>query len=314
MSVTVDISQCLDYLLDPTNSNSISLLVPLPSTPQTPQTVPAAGNYTSDVYASYAELFDLSVNLPNDGEVPLSPQSQLHQQQQQQSYGGQPAQSPEYIPATIFHDVPMQPMKQEHPSTAWSDSWSSSSSGYSSCGSIISSNPASPESTASSYGLLDHPHQQTGHQQRTVSPYHHHHQHQAGSLLDQPIIKTEYDSGAETSIDLESLLGDSSPYHHQSQSPSPGFVKVEPNYSGPLEQPPSGTASKPQTGGFQILREHLQDTSFQRRHNLKPLELDSLIGGLTTHADIGPVFEFALQEMKNGMQATCTELGISSGK
>uniref|UniRef100_A0A182V454 ETS domain-containing protein n=1 Tax=Anopheles merus TaxID=30066 RepID=A0A182V454_ANOME len=281
---------------------------------KTPQTVPAAGNYTSDVYASYAELFDLSVNLSNDGEVPLSPQSQLHQQQQQQSYGGQPAQSPEYIPATIFHDVPMQPMKQEHPSTAWSDSWSSSSSssGYSSCGSIISSNPASPESTASSYGLLDHPHQQTGHQHRTVSPYHHHQQHQAGSLLDQPIIKTEYDSGAETSIDLESLLGDSSPYHHQSQSPSPGFVKVEPNYSGPLEQPPSGTASKPQTGGFQILREHLQDTSFQRRHNLKPLELDSLIGGLTTHADIGPVFEFALQEMKNGMQATCTELGISS--
>uniref|UniRef100_A0A182LZ33 ETS domain-containing protein n=1 Tax=Anopheles culicifacies TaxID=139723 RepID=A0A182LZ33_9DIPT len=184
---------------------------------QTPQTVPA-GNYTSDVYASYAELFDLSV-LPNDGEVPLSPQSQ---QQQQHAYGG-PAQSPEYIPATIFHD-------------------------------------------------------------------------------------TEYDSGAETSIDLESLLGDSSPYH-QSQAPSPAFVKVEPSY-GQLEPQPQ--TSKAHGGGFQILREHLQDTSFQRRHNLKPLELDSLIGGLTTHADIGPVFEFALQEMKNGVQATCTELGISS--
>uniref|UniRef100_A0A182W1M9 ETS domain-containing protein n=1 Tax=Anopheles minimus TaxID=112268 RepID=A0A182W1M9_9DIPT len=263
---------------------------------QTPQTVPA-GNYTSDVYASYAELFDLSV-LPNDGEVPLSPQSQ-----QQHTFGG-PAQSPEYIPATIFHDVPtgggpMQQMKQEHPSTAWSDSWSSS--GYSSCGSVISSNPASPESTASSYGLLDHPHQQPLSSRATLSPYN------GGGLLDQSTIKTEYDSGAETSIDLESLLGDSSPYH-QSQAPSPAFVKVEPNY-GQLEQPQAST--KPQ-GGFQILREHLQDTSFQRRHNLKPLELDSLIGGLTTHADIGPVFEFALQEMKNGVQATCTELGISS--
>ncbi|XP_050067162.1 DNA-binding protein D-ETS-4 [Anopheles maculipalpis] len=263
---------------------------------KTPQTVPA-GNYTSDVYASYAELFDLSV-LPNDGEVPLSPQSQ----QQQHAFGAGPAQSPEYIPATIFHDVPtggMQPMKQEHPSTAWSDSWSSS--GYSSCGSVISSNPASPESTASSYGLLDHPHQQTLHSARTLSPY------GGTGLLDHP-IKTEYDSGAETSIDLESLLGDSSPYH-QSQAPSPAFVKVEPNYGGQLEQQQPDI--KPQ-GGFQILREHLQDTSFQRRHNLKPLELDSLIGGLTTHVDIGPVFEFALQEMKNGVQATCTELGISS--
>ncbi|XP_053668299.1 DNA-binding protein D-ETS-4 [Anopheles marshallii] len=266
---------------------------------KTPQTVPA-GNYTSDVYASYAELFDLSV-LPNDGEVPLSPQSQ--QQQQQHGFGG-PAQSPEYIPATIFHDVPtgggpMQQMKQEHPSAAWSDSWSSS--GYSSCGSVISSNPASPESTASSYGLLDHPHQQPLGSRSTLSPYN------GVGLLDQP-IKTEYDSGAETSIDLESLLGDASPYH-QSQAPSPAFVKVEQCYGGQqLEQP---QPTKPH-GGFQILREHLQDTSFQRRHNLKPLELDSLIGGLTTHADIGPVFEFALQEMKNGVQATCTELGISS--
>ncbi|XP_035894216.1 DNA-binding protein D-ETS-4 isoform X1 [Anopheles stephensi] len=269
---------------------------------KTPQTVPA-GNYTSDVYASYAELFDLSV-LPNDGEVPLSPQSQ-QQQQQQHAYGG-PAQSPEYIPATIFHDVPtgggpMQPMKQEQPctSTPWSDSWSSS--GYSSCGSVISSNPASPESTASSYGLLDHPHQQPLPTHRTLSPVYN------GGLLDRP-IKTEYDSGTETSIDLDSLLGDSSPYHPSQAPPSPAYVKLEPNYScGQLEQPDI----KPQ-GGFQILREHLQDTSFQRRHNLKPLELDSLIGGLTTHVDIGPVFEFALQEMKNGVQSTCTELGISS--
>ncbi|XP_058124625.1 DNA-binding protein D-ETS-4 [Anopheles ziemanni] len=274
---------------------------------KTPQTVPA-GNYISDVYAPYAELFDLSL-LPNDGEVPLSPQSQL-QQSQQQAFGG-PAQSPEYIPATIFHDVPagpMQQMKQEQPSAGWSDSWSISS-GYSSCGSIASSNPASPESTASSYGLLDNPHHQPlssqaaggGHDRHLLSPY---------GLDQPPSIKLEYDSGSETSIDLDSLLGgDSSPYHH-SQVPSPAVIKVE-NSGYPLPTAPDQSATaKPQ--GFQILREHLQDTSFQRRHNLKPLELDSLIGGLTTHADIGPVFEFALQEMKNGVQATCTELGISS--
>uniref|UniRef100_A0A182IZ15 ETS domain-containing protein n=1 Tax=Anopheles atroparvus TaxID=41427 RepID=A0A182IZ15_ANOAO len=214
----------------------------------TPQTVPA-GNYISDVYAPYAELFDLSL-LPNDGEVPLSPQSQL-QQSQQQAFGG-PAQSPEYIPATIFHD---------------------------------------------NAGV--------GHDRHLLSPAY-------GAAS----IKVEYDSGAETSIDLDSLLGDSSPYHHSQAPSSPPVIKVESsNYTLPLELPqqqqqPQQPAGKPQ--GFQILREHLQDTSFQRRHNLKPLELDSLIGGLTTHADIGPVFEFALQEMKNGVQATCTELGISS--
>ncbi|KFB37566.1 hypothetical protein ZHAS_00004802 [Anopheles sinensis] len=234
---------------------------------QTPQTVPA-GNYISDVYAPYAELFDLSL-LPNDGEVPLSPQSQL-QQSQQQAFGG-PAQSPEYIPATIFHDVPagpMQQMKQEQPSAG--------------CTTQADRHLLSP------YGV-------------------------ANAGLDQPpSIKLEYDSGSETSIDLDSLLGggDSSPYHH-SQAPSPAVIKVENgNYS--LPTPPDQCATAKPQQGFQILREHLQDTSFQRRHNLKPLELDSLIGGLTTHADIGPVFEFALQEMKNGVQATCTELGISS--
>ncbi|XP_035792505.1 DNA-binding protein D-ETS-4-like [Anopheles albimanus] len=320
---------------------------------KTPQTVPV-GSYTSDLYTSYAELFDLSL-LPNDGEVPLSPQSQLQQgqqnqqqqQQQQQLYGGSdiggpnnngPAQSPEYIPATIFHDVPspdagsMQQLKQEPGSVAsvWSDTWSNSS-GYLSCGSINGSNPASPESPASSYGLLDHPHTQQQSVPARGSSLQDHHQRLLSPYGGEQTIKTEYDSGAETSIDLDSLLGDSpSPYHTQQQQQHPATVKVEeadldallysfspssvleaqqvPAVPAPAPPPP---ASKPQQG-FQILREHLQDTSFQRRHNLKPLELDSLIGGLTTHADIGPVFEYALQEMKNGVQATCTELGISS--
>ncbi|XP_052872302.1 DNA-binding protein D-ETS-4 [Anopheles cruzii] len=277
-------------------------------TEKTPQTVPAAGSsYTSsDLYASYAELFDLSL-VPNDGEVPLSPQ------QQSLPLGPSPAgsSSPEYIPATIFHDVPaggpMHQLKQEHLGTtpsSWSDTWSVSS-GYLSCGSV--SNPGSPESPASSYGLLDHPHHQQWSAATTLQPP------PPPPYEQQQTIKSEYESGPETSIDLESLLGDApSPY-----PPVPAtIVKLEPGaghpYSsfqsaGPSPPPPQDTGK-----GFQILREHLQDTSFQRRHNLKPLELDSLIGGLTTHADIRPVFEFALQEVKATMQAICTELGISS--
>ncbi|XP_055537614.1 DNA-binding protein D-ETS-4 isoform X3 [Wyeomyia smithii] len=95
-------------------------------------------------------------------------------------------------------------------------------------------------------------------------------------------IKTEFD--AEPSIDIDSLLG--SP-----RQPEEELL--------PIKQE------------FQILREHLQDTSFQRKHNLKPVELESLIGGLTTRADIGSVFELALQEVQDGIQATCNVLGIS---
>ncbi|XP_058458873.1 DNA-binding protein D-ETS-4 isoform X2 [Malaya genurostris] len=95
-------------------------------------------------------------------------------------------------------------------------------------------------------------------------------------------IKTEFD--VEPTIDIDSLLG----------SPRQ-TVKAD----FPIKQE------------FQILREHLQDTSFQRKHNLKPLELESLIGGLTTRADIGSVFELALQDVQDGIQATCNALGIS---
>lgn len=61
----------------------------------------------------------------------------------------------------------------------------------------------------------------------------------------------------------------------------------------------------------QVLREFLQDTSFQRKHNLKPLALESLFGGLTQQGDIEPVISLALQHAKQEVQATCNALKIS---
>lgn len=61
----------------------------------------------------------------------------------------------------------------------------------------------------------------------------------------------------------------------------------------------------------QVLREFLQDTSFQRKHNLKPLALESLFGGLTQQGDIEPVICLALQHAKQEVQATCKALNIS---
>jgi SAM pointed domain-containing ETS transcription factor len=61
----------------------------------------------------------------------------------------------------------------------------------------------------------------------------------------------------------------------------------------------------------QVLREFLQDTTFQRKHNLKPLALESLFGGLTQQGDIEPVISLALQHAKQEVQATCNALNIS---
>lgn len=61
----------------------------------------------------------------------------------------------------------------------------------------------------------------------------------------------------------------------------------------------------------QVLREFLQDTSFQRKHNLKPLALESLFGGLNQQGDIEPVISLALQHAKQEVHATCIALKIS---
>lgn len=61
----------------------------------------------------------------------------------------------------------------------------------------------------------------------------------------------------------------------------------------------------------QVLRGFLQDTSFQRKHNLKPLPLENLFGGLSQRGDIEPVISLALQHAKQEVQATCNALNIS---
>ncbi|XP_055537613.1 DNA-binding protein D-ETS-4 isoform X2 [Wyeomyia smithii] len=284
---------------------------------QTPQTVPA-GDYTSDFFASYAELFDLSLLTQSDGEVPLSPQSQqqrqqLLQQQQETVVQSEVNESLEYIPATIFHDVPasmqetLQQMKQEKP-TSWTESLEESSlksalleqlqagPQYQYYTSTLLSPPQeryavfppSPTPSIQDFQSLSIPQTVSSGNFVTIKqefcslPPSPPDSNGAPSPVHCSEIKTEFD--AEPSIDIDSLLG--SP-----RQPEEELL--------PIKQE------------FQILREHLQDTSFQRKHNLKPVELESLIGGLTTRADIGSVFELALQEVQDGIQATCNVLGIS---
>ncbi|KAM8703361.1 hypothetical protein ACLKA7_008048 [Drosophila subpalustris] len=62
----------------------------------------------------------------------------------------------------------------------------------------------------------------------------------------------------------------------------------------------------------QLLRECLEDTSFQKKHNLKPLALESFIGGLAeVRGDFEPVISLALEHAKREADAICAELQIS---
>lgn len=98
-------------------------------------------------------------------------------------------------------------------------------------------------------------------------------------------IKAEpFDADIESLIDLNSLL--------QQQSLQPD--------------------TKPD---HQLLRECLEDTSFQKRHNLKPLALESFIGGLAeVRGDFEPVISLALEHAKREADAICAELQISQGE
>lgn len=66
----------------------------------------------------------------------------------------------------------------------------------------------------------------------------------------------------------------------------------------------------------QLLREYLQDTTFQRKHNLKPLALESLFIGDAWGArnDIEPVISLALEHARKDINDTCLALNISAGK
>lgn len=66
---------------------------------------------------------------------------------------------------------------------------------------------------------------------------------------------------------------------------------------------------------YQLLREHLQDLSFQKKHNLKPLALESLFADdWDVQDDIEPVISLALEQARKDVEQTCLTLNISSGK
>ncbi|XP_037948830.1 DNA-binding protein D-ETS-4 isoform X2 [Teleopsis dalmanni] len=101
-------------------------------------------------------------------------------------------------------------------------------------------------------------------------------------------IKTEpFDTETESLIDLNTYLSSA-------------------NQSQPSDQ------AKLQQQDHQVLREYLVDDSFQRKHNLKPLALESFIGGLEeVRSDIDSVISLALDHAKREVDEICAKLQIS---
>ena len=76
----------------------------------------------------------------------------------------------------------------------------------------------------------------------------------------------------------------------------------------------------------QLLREVLRDTSFQRKYNLRPVDLGSVGTGFVedmepgecvadlTREQIEPVLSLAIQQLQKDFDNTCVALGIHPGK
>lgn len=82
----------------------------------------------------------------------------------------------------------------------------------------------------------------------------------------------------------------------------------------PIESAPSVELGVSDSKDHVLLRECLQDTSFQRRHNLKPVALESLFGGWESRGDIEPVISLAIEQARRDVEDTCATLNISPGK
>lgn len=75
------------------------------------------------------------------------------------------------------------------------------------------------------------------------------------------------------------------------------------------------TSASEEKRDHKLLREYLQDTTFQKKHNLKPLALETLfVGDLTARDDIEPMITLALEHARKDVQQTCIALNISAGE
>lgn len=145
----------------------------------------------------------------------------------------------------------------------------------------------------------------------------------------------------EATIDIEEFLKENQilqdSVYNQNKHLENNQQSREPNLLIPKQE-----EAKPKD--YQLLREVLQDTSFQKRFNLKPINFDTLTSGFIPNGGFGvkmeepdnlssasdsfmsscssaiarekiePVLSLAIEQMRKDVDNTCSALGISHGK
>lgn len=294
-----------------------------------------------DIYASYADSFDLSL-LKNTAEECTNSSSSNRKNHNSSNVAIVASQmSPEYIPATIFPDS-MQSLKK---SLAWNMSSSLTNSQPQDCVAMEEDPPMFSAQNIHNYKTnfyscpLPSPPQETTVSSSTSSiaspPAYSQHlfnshinikqehiilppsppESDAAFESDADVVKNEPTDNNTTTepptcIDIEYFLKSS--FDSMNQSTSNSNNSISDNDSDKKQQQQQQQLQQ----DHQLLRECLQDTSFQKKHNLRPVALESLFSGCgwNLRGDIEPVISLALEQAKCDIKATCAALDISPGE
>ncbi|XP_063709437.1 DNA-binding protein D-ETS-4 [Culicoides brevitarsis] len=272
----------------------------------------AASQISMDIYASYADSFDLSL-LKNVTDEKKENISQM---------------SPEYIPATIYPDS-MQSLKK---SLAWNQPQQVTDVPMEEdpCAMFSAQNIHNYKQNFYSYPLPSPP-QETTVSSSTASPPAYQFFNSAGSHVN---IKQEHiilppsppESDAAFESDADVVKNEPTEQNTATATTTtepPSCIDIEYFLKSSFDSMNQSTLASNSSSisdndsdkkDHQLLRECLQDTSFQKKHNLRPVALESLFNtncGWNLRGDIEPVISLALEQAKCDIQATCAALDIS---
>lgn len=284
-----------------------------------PQSAPSDSYTPPDHYNVYANAFDLSLLPTSDGDVPHIPQPPHVLPQQSSNLTGATTSElnitiDDYIPTTVFQHFAV----KTETICASSPQYFTSSAANGHDSSFFTIFPPSPtpshyhESGATAnttvikqeFSTLFPPSPPDSY--GSLSPHHQHRHPTGASPAPSSVSATSSEVSDTECIDIDSLLLDATTADEHDQRFEPFLQQQD----------------------HQLLREFLQDTTFQRKHNLKPLALDALLmggswdtnGGCGGHGDcddvddIGSVISLALEHARKDVQRTCAALHISPGE